>query len=220
MFIQLLTTDAPLYFSLLLGIILSIIFHELAHGYVSIKLGDDTPLRLNRMTFNPMVNIGPVSLILLALFGLGWGSMPYNPNFRGRPYHRLKVALAGPAANLAIAFFLVLMIAGFSYARANAADGGLSYLPAIRFCVILASLNLLLLLFNLIPVPPLDGCAALMDFDPNFRRFVENSPQFQQFGFIAMIIFFNVLSFSGVDILGAFTTIVVTSARGILHLIH
>ncbi len=186
MFINLLQSDPPLYLSLLIGVILSIVLHELAHGYVAIKLGDDTPIRLNRMTFNPMVNVGPVSLIFAAICGVAWGSMPIDPTrLRGR-YAEAWVSLAGPAMNLAIAIFLFLLLVGITYGSMVAPEAAFPYDKSTIFCYWLAHINLALMIFNLIPVPPLDGSHILMNFDHRYRDFVYSNVSFQQFGFIAV----------------------------------
>ena len=185
MLISILQTDPPLYVMILLGMIISIVLHELAHGYVAIKLGDDTPIRLNRMTFNPMVNLGPFSLILLAIAGIGWGSMPCNvSNLRGK-FGEAWVALAGPATNIAIFIIFTIALTLLLAFHQLHPDSTFPFFRALQFASLMAILNLYLAFFNLLPVIPLDGCRALMGFDSNFRSFVERSVNFQQFGFMA-----------------------------------
>lgn len=84
-------------------VIVSIVLHELGHGFTAIRAGDRTPIELGHMTPNPIVHMGRSSLIAFALFGFAWGAMPVNPSkFRG-PYDRLKVSGAGPAVNVGLA---------------------------------------------------------------------------------------------------------------------
>jgi Zn-dependent protease len=191
-FINILSENPLLYFALLGGIVLSIVLHELAHGYVAIKLGDDTPIRLKRMTFNPMVNLGPVSLILLAIFGMGWGSMPVDRSrLRGR-YGDLWVSLAGPATNLVISILFIILLIALDLFKKHAPESTFPFENANEFCNWMAWLNMFLTLFNLFPIPPLDGCNALMSLDAHFREFVSNNLAFQQFGFLGLIILINI----------------------------
>ncbi len=199
-FIELLKTDPYLYLSLLIGMIFSIVLHELAHGYVAIKLGDDTPIRLNRMTFNPMVNLGLFSMILLAVMGMGWGSMPVDSSrLRGR-YADMWVSLAGPATNFLLSIFFIILLLAIMYGQNAAPEARFPYEKSLQFCFWMAMLNIVLGIFNLFPVYPLDGCRALMCLDYRFRNFVENNPGFQQFGIIGAFIIVNILSSQGLGL--------------------
>lgn len=188
MLINILFENPFLYVSIVLMIIMCFMLHELAHGYVAIKLGDDTPLREGRMTFNPMVNVGPWSMLLIAVVGIGWGSMPVDSRrLRGR-YGELWVAGAGPMANLLIcvAVLVVLVLTQAVYSRVGISDQQI--LNITRFCILTSVFNMALFIFNLIPVYPLDGCRMLMNLDPNFRRFVDNSAEFRAYSFWVLFI--------------------------------
>lgn len=150
-------------------VIFSICLHELGHGWAAIRQGDDTPIHTGHMTWNPMVHMGPWSLICFALIGFTWGAMPVNPSrFRSR-YGEAIVAFAGPLMNLglivAAAFILVVwqrfgptMVAEHVFDNVE------------TFLWMGASLNGVLFLFNLIPVPPLDGSRILADFWPSYNN--------------------------------------------------
>jgi Zn-dependent protease len=201
MLIQLLFTDPLFYFAVVFAMVISIVLHELAHGYVAIKHGDDTPIVTGRMTFNPLVNVGPLSLLFLALMGFGWGSMPVDSSrLRGR-YAEFWVAAAGPATNLAISILMMLIIATMSVMKVRFPELGLPYDNTIRFCAFCMVLNMLLTLFNLVPVMPLDGCHMLMSIDARFRQFVNDSPGFQNFGLLAFILINFMLSRAGMGII-------------------
>jgi Zn-dependent protease len=170
-------------------VIASIVLHELGHGYAAIRRGDRTPIETGHMTLNPVVHMGPMSLLAFALLGFTWGAMPVSPyRFRGR-YAEAFVAAAGPAVNAGL-FVLCIGLAVLS-----AALGGLvgtnMQLNLVTFFYWGAVLNCLLLLFNLVPVPPLDGHRILGDFVPRFRAFweQEQSAQIGLFAFLALLFF-------------------------------
>ncbi len=152
---------------LYLIIIFSAVFHEYCHGAMAYYLGDPTAKYAGRLTLNPLRHIdlmGTVIIPLTLLFFLGgfigWAKpVPYNPyNLRDQRYGSAKVGLAGPAANFALALIFGLI---------------LRFLPITGFLYIAFSwivyVNIFLALFNLIPIPPLDGSKLLMDFFPQSR---------------------------------------------------
>jgi Zn-dependent protease len=149
----------------------SIVLHELAHGWTAIRCGDRTPILTGHMTWNPLVHMGQMSLIMFAVVGIAWGAMPVNPaNFRGR-YDDAKVALAGPMMNLLLfALSLCGAVAAVIFSRQLGDPLG----PNLRvFAVSGAFLNLALMIFNLIPAPPLDGYRIIADLVPAYRRMWE-----------------------------------------------
>jgi Zn-dependent protease len=158
---------------LYLVIILSATFHEYSHGFVAYKLGDNTAKDAGRLTLNPLAHIDllgtvivpAVSLLLGGIF-LGWAKpVPYNPyNLRDRKFGSLKVGVAGPTANLIIAFSLSLVLRLFS------GFGSLGLPPLFfQFLALIIYINIFLALFNLVPMPPLDGSKILLDLFP--RRY-------------------------------------------------
>lgn len=144
--IQLLFSSPPAFFMVLVLIALSIAFHELAHAFVADRLGDPTPRAQGRVSLNPLVHLDPVGTILLVLIGFGWGKpVQYDPyNLRHPHRDAMYIALAGPASNI----FIVLVAAAVAWFT----DG-----IVFRIMAYTISLNLMLALFNLIPVAPLDG---------------------------------------------------------------
>ncbi len=152
-------------------ILFSITIHEVSHGLVARNLGDDTAKNLGRLTLNPIKHLDLFGSMILPLilyiipphFIFGYAKpVPYNPlNLRDRKYGPAKVALAGPVANLMLAALFGLV------RRFLPVDFGI-VLPNLLDYVIL--INLLLAVFNLIPVPPLDGHWLLFTFLPS--RFV------------------------------------------------
>ena len=139
-------------------ILLSITVHEFSHAYVANLKGDKTAELAGRLTLNPIAHIDPIGMIALLLLGFGWAKpVPMNPyNFKDPVNDAMHVALAGPFSNL-----LVAVAAGLAIRRLGAA-GWLatgSLLPT--FLMLLVLVNLFLMLFNLIPLHPLDGSSML-----------------------------------------------------------
>lgn len=167
-------------------LIFSAIIHEYMHGFVAHSLGDDTAKNAGRLTLNPLAHLEwfgsfflPLMMILSGVgFVIGWAKpVPYNPyNLRDRKYGDAKVALAGPLSNLvvAVAFGLILKFAPF-----------ISLTFAGLLSVIIY-INLLLMVFNLLPIPPLDGSKVLATFLPADLK--EKYLRHERFGFIAVIV--------------------------------
>lgn len=170
-------------------IIGSIVLHELAHGWAAISQGDSTPRYTGHMTWNPLVHMGQMSLILFAVLGIAFGAMPVDPSrFRSR-YGDAYVAAAGPAMNLLIAAVFVV-VGGFVTAYAKTLGEPLGENLFI-FCYLAVLLNVTLALFNLIPVPPLDGSRILGDFVPSYKGlFASENGQWVGIGLFLLVFFF------------------------------
>jgi len=163
-------------------VIVSICLHELGHGYAAIWEGDDTPRITGHMTINPMVHMGGYSILAFILIGFAWGLMPVNPaNFRHRRWGDAIVALAGPAVNLVLAIVL-LTLAGVVTAMVGLeALGATAGERAYTFLHIGGWINLVLLVLNLLPIPPLDGSRVLATVSPGYARALMN-PNIQLVG--------------------------------------
>jgi Zn-dependent protease len=169
-------------------VLLSITLHELAHGWAAIRQGDDTPLRYQRMTVNPIVHMGLNSLIVFALCGIAWGQMPVNRH-RFKDGHKgdVYVAAAGPAMNLLIALVCIILLT--LWIRIGPQGTNIARNIAI-FLYLGVGLNLILAPFNLLPIPPLDGSRILAGISPRIRALYER-PQAQLFGmFVFIAIYF------------------------------
>ncbi|KAF1086491.1 Peptidase family M50 [Sporotomaculum syntrophicum] len=146
-------------------ILISLTFHEFAHGWVAYRLGDNTARNQGRLTLNPLAHIDPVGFLMMILFKFGWAKpVPVNPyNLRTDPERgMLLVSLAGPTANMLVALAASLIL-GLGLFNA----GYIDYLLYLTM-----QINVILAIFNLIPVPPLDGSKILAGLLPGQSQFI------------------------------------------------
>jgi Zn-dependent protease len=159
-------------------LIMSVVVHEVAHGYTAYLLGDNTARNSGRLTLNPLKHLDPFGSVVLPLllllmnagFVIGWAKpVPYNPaNLRDEKKGTFLVAIAGILANLVLVIFFGLLI---RFAPLLGIPMSASFFKITSIIVIL---NLVLALFNLIPIPPLDGSKIMFSFLPYKYRYIEN----------------------------------------------
>ncbi|MBE0635571.1 site-2 protease family protein [Candidatus Bipolaricaulota bacterium] len=169
----------------LIAIFIAIVLHEVAHGYMALRLGDPTARRLGRLTLNPLAHIDPIGTILvpviLAVIGaplFGWAKpVPINPrNFRNPFRGMLFVALAGPGTNVALALgativgHVLLLMVPESLNLAAPTFGSNLLVSLFTLLGYLVLFNLFLAALNMIPIPPLDGSRVLTYFLPTEGR--------------------------------------------------
>lgn len=178
------------------GIVIGVSFHEFAHAEAANLLGDPTAKNQGRVTINPAVHVDPIGFICLLFLGFGWGvPVPYNPyNFKNRRLGELVVSLAGVAMNFVIALIAGAVLAGL-YKRGYSLNlsGGVGGIMALVVYFIM-QINLVLMVFNLLPIPPLDGFGVL-DALLNFRGNSRVVEFLRRNGFIVLmfLIIFNVV---------------------------
>lgn len=176
-------------------LIFSIVIHEFSHGWMADRLGDPTARYAGRLTLNPIPHIDPIGSVLLPLillitgssFMIGWAKpVPYNPyNLKDQKKGPALVALAGPAINLLIAVIFGLAI------RLMIAQDLPIYSDFITFFSIIVIYNILLAVFNLVPIPPLDGSKILFSILPYSMRGVQETLERNSMLFLLLFIFFG-----------------------------
>ena len=129
-------------------LIFALCFHEFAHAWVAYKLGDPTAKQSGRLTLNPLAHLDPMGSLMILFVGFGWAKpVPVDARYLKNPRtDMMKVAFAGPAANLLLAFV------GGTIIRAHIVGGSL-----ILMLYLFTQINIMLAIFNMIPIPPLDG---------------------------------------------------------------
>lgn len=161
--------------------------HEFAHAYVATRLGDDTARLMGRVTLNPLAHLDPFGSLFFLVGGFGWAKpVPVNPyRLRGDPKLMMAmVALAGPASNILLAIFFALMFR-VMYPVIGASSDLLSG-AIIQVLITAVMLNLLLALFNLIPIPPLDGSRLLSALIPDEGARV--MAMIERYGFLVLMV--------------------------------
>ena len=160
------------------GIILAITFHEMAHGYAAESMGDDTAKLAGRLSPNPLKHLDPIGFLSMLIFHFGWAKpVPVNPSrFRNRRKGMIVVALSGCVTNLLLGFI--------SMAAMYATQGlGNIYLQIIL--MYMTMYNIMFGVFNLIPIPPLDGADVLAEFLPYKARV--SDMKFSRYGMIVLL---------------------------------
>lgn len=169
-------------------LIFSIVIHEYSHGYAAYKLGDPTAKNMGRLTLNPIAHLDlfgsllvPILMYMTTGFVFGWAKpVPYNPYFlRNQKYGPAIVAIAGPSANLSTALVFGILF---------------RFLPLEGFTLIVL-INIILAIFNLVPIPPLDGSKILFALIPD--RYNHLKMVFERFGFM-LLLFFIFFAFNSI----------------------
>jgi Zn-dependent protease len=145
------------------AILIALTVHELAHAFVAIKLGDESPREAGRLTLNPLRHIDPIGFIMLLVAGFGWAK-PVRISWENLKHPRRDdtlIALAGPASNLLLAFVLAVMLRLALPFLSRFSQQLFSNVTSVFMWFIW--INLSLAVFNLLPIPPLDGSHAIMN---------------------------------------------------------
>ena len=172
------------------GILLALTVHEFSHGYVAYLIGDATAKNNGRLTLNPIAHIDPLGFLMLMFAGFGWAKpVPVNPYLFDidRRKGTLMVSLAGPASNIIMAILLTTIFGLFLRFT------GIYNSVVQQLFVSAISINLVLAVFNLFPIPPLDGSKIVMSLFPS--RFEQTFHELERYSFIILIglLFFGVI---------------------------
>ena len=187
LFVKTVTTDPVYFFSVAFTVVVSVTLHELGHAVAAIRQGDDTPRLAGRLTLDPMKHMGPMSIVILLVAGIAWGSTPVNPaKFRSR-YGDAIVSLAGPAVTVGLALIGLTALGLWMRAAPTVASPAVGNLRI--FLLVFGTTNILLCVFNLLPVPPLDGSHIVASFVPPFKRLLAD-PNNQGMFFVLLIALF------------------------------
>jgi len=195
--------EAPEVLIVLIPVLLfALVFHEYAHGYVAYRLGDPTAKNMGRLTFNPLVHLDPFGAIMILLIGFGYAKpVPVDMRYLRDPRRdMMKIAAAGPIANIILAFIsgLIIRILASNFPELL----GLNALT--RVLVLSTQVNIALAVFNMIPIPPLDGSQILSMYmiktQPEFVHKLQRYGPQVLFGVIALGFF------TGISILGMIMT--------------
>ncbi|MBC8207464.1 MAG: site-2 protease family protein [Kiritimatiellales bacterium] len=167
MFIQTFFKNPTYYLLWVVFAAFSICVHEYAHAYTAVRYGDDTPRE--HLTLNPLKQMGPVSLLMLVLIGIAWGAVPVSPHGTGSARKDAMISFAGPFANLILcAVFALLAVVAYFVGQEGASEL-LSYGGYV---------NGALFVFNLLPLPPLDGFSIVRALVPQVKRYDLQAQQF------------------------------------------
>lgn len=170
-------------------LIMSVVLHELSHGYVAELLGDPTPRNQGRLTVNPLKHLDPFGSVIVPIitsiagFTFGWAKpVQWNPhNVKNRRVGELLISLAGPLANVLIALVFGLVI------RSGLAGSSIAFISIAAYIV---AINITLAVFNLIPIPPLDGSKVLFSLLP--QKYAHIRHGFEQYSIflVLLLVFF------------------------------
>ena len=189
-------------------VLMSLTVHEVSHGYAAYKLGDPTAKNAGRLSLNPLKHLDPIGALMLFIFGFGWAKpVPVNPYYceGDRRKGMMEVSFAGPASNLLLAFVLIAI---YTIGHFGTLDYAYSMTGLILYRAI--TLNIYLAVFNLIPIPPLDGSKILAGVLPQATAY-KFLTTVEQYGFLILmaLVFFHIT-----DI------ILVPIANGVLQLMY
>lgn len=164
------------------AIVVAMSVHEYAHAQVATWLGDDTPTRYGRLTLNPLAHVSWLGFLMILLLQFGWAKpVIINPaNFKNKKLGDVLVSVAGPIANLIVAFIAAITLVLTMYYNVELSDGMVRVLRSMLI------LNINFAIFNLLPIPPLDGAHIVSSFlSPSLQM---KYWQWQRFSFIILII--------------------------------
>ncbi len=198
--------SASILISRAITLLIAFTFHEFSHAFVADRFGDDTPRYNGRLTLNPLAHLDPIGSLLLLVVGFGWAKpVPVNAYALSRrsPSALMWVSLAGPFSNLVMALIAAIpfRLGLVSVFQAQIDESTLHFLPTLpQFLLEFIVINLVLMLFNLIPLAPLDGDKiAEYFFPPSWARVFN---EIRPYSPIILMVLLFVLPLIGLDVIG------------------
>jgi Zn-dependent protease len=176
---------------MLVPALLAITMHEVAHGYAAERFGDPTARLLGRLNLNPIRHLDPIGTVAIFIFGFGWARpVPVNAGNLKRPKRdMIWVALAGPMTNLTLAALSALLLRGIGFIETTSLGSANLFVQMSKPMSMMAGfslyINVLLGVFNLLPMPPLDGGRILTGILPEKQAMLVN--RLEPFGFILIL---------------------------------
>jgi Zn-dependent protease len=180
----------------IIALVIAITIHEFSHAWMATMLGDPTARMQGRVSLNPLKHLDPIGTLLLFLVGIGWGKpVPFNPRYLKHPRRdSALIALAGPLSNL-----VVILILSIPFKMLVDIAGPGSF--AVGLILATIQLNMILMLFNLLPIPPLDGSKIVFSMlPPKFYPFLARNRNIGYGILIALLLSPQLL---GIDLLGS-----------------
>ncbi|MBN1318075.1 MAG: site-2 protease family protein [Anaerolineales bacterium] len=182
-------SNPPLFIGRIIALVVALTFHEFAHAFSAYQLGDSTAQRAGRLTLNPLAHLDPIGSVMMILVGFGWAKpVPVNPaNLKGDKLRSMAItALAGPLSNILQAFIFALPIR-FGLVNPDMPSVSGAILPTVgQILTMLVWINLILAVFNMIPLGPLDGMKVLLGLVP--RELAYRLEPLSQYGSMILVL--------------------------------
>lgn len=188
---------------IILVLVLSVTIHEFSHAWTATILGDPTAKYMGRLSLNPLAHLDPIGTLMLFLVGFGWGRpVPFRPEFLKNPrFESALIALSGPLSNLLLAFLFTIPYR-FLLQESELYEVSRLMSFSLEFFKTGIQLNLMLMIFNLIPLPPLDGSKVFSLLLPqDLLRYLE---RYQNYGYLVLLLLIFSKSLFGIDLLGEY----------------
>lgn len=188
----------------IIALIIAVTVHEFCHAWTATYLGDPTARYLGRLSLNPLAHLDPLGTLMLFVAGFGWGKpVPFSMQYLKNPrLDAAMIALSGPLSNLVMALLLAIPYRYLFFNALSISEGSVVILALMTFIRVFIELNLVLMVFNLLPIPPLDGSKVFSLLLPG--RSLSRLNQYRHYGYgVLLVIVFSDYLF-GVNLLGTY----------------